>query len=145
MYTFNYFCFGHRMADNKKLNNFIADLDLEFRRSVNGKDYEVSYPYHGGQVDGDVYSVVFGFNITDDDDNPDYINVIRKVKEEDFIKGYNIFLSEYTNWLKTEDFSDFEEEELKTLKELIDFLEKTEPCFYSVEASSQENKKLIYK
>jgi hypothetical protein len=123
------------MADNKKLNNFIADLDLEFRRSVNGKDYEVSYPYHGGQVDGDVYSVVFGFNITDDDDNPDYINVIRKVKEEDFIKGYNIFLSEYTNWLKT-DFSDFEEEELKTLKELIDFLEKTEPCFYSVEASS---------
>lgn len=136
MYTYNIFCFGHKMADNKKLNNFISELDLEFSKSINGKIYKVSYPYHGGQVNGDTYSTIFGYEITDDDNNPDYINVIRNVKEEDFIKGYNIFISEYINMLKTDDFSDLNEDELKILTELIDFLEKTQPCFYSVQASS---------
>ena len=123
MYICNIFCFGHKMADNKKLNNFISDLDLEFSKSINGKIYEVSYPYHGGQVNGD-------------DNNPNYINEIRNAKEEDYIKEYNIFISEYINILKNDDFSYLNEDELKILKELIDFLEKTKPCFYSVEISS---------
>lgn len=136
MYICNIFCFGHKMADNKKLNNFISDLDLEFSKSINGKIYEVSYPYHGGQVNGDKYSIIFGYEITDDDNNPNYINEIRNAKEEDYIKEYNIFISEYINILKNDDFSYLNEDELKILKELIDFLEKTKPCFYSVEISS---------
>jgi hypothetical protein len=120
------------MSENPKLNNFIHDMDLEFSYNK----YEVDCPYHGGLIRGDIFPIIFGIQITCDDDNPDYINTIRNAKEEDYIQPYNEFLKEYLNFLKFDDFSDCDEDVLKNLSELIEYLENTNPCFYSVEASS---------
>lgn len=101
MYTFKMYCYGINTSVNEVLNNFIADYDLEFSKNVNKINYEVSTPYHGGQCSGDVYSVVFGTYITDDDNNPDYIKTIRTSNEEDYKESFDIFKSEYIDELKS--------------------------------------------
>ena len=131
------FCYGINTSVNEVLNNFIADYDLEFSKKVNKINYEVSTPYHGGQCSGDIYSVVFGTYITDDDNNPDYIKTIRTSNEEDYKESFDIFKSEYIDELKSILESDsFDEEETKLFNELIIFIENEEPSFYDVEASS---------
>ena len=119
------------MSNNPKLNNFIYDMDLTF--SYN--DCVVSKPYHGGQILDDIYSIVFGIEIACDDDNPDYISTVRNAKEEDYIQPYNEFLKEYFLDLKNADcYGDGID--AQWTGELIEYLENTNPCFYSVEASS---------
>lgn len=134
MYTFNYYVFGHRMAENKEINNTLNEFDIEFSTKVSGKTYEVDFPYHGGQVSGDLYSCVFGTIITDDDNNPDYINDVRSSKEDDYIKDYNIFLDQLKKNLtdnlgEDDDYDNF-------VPKLIDYLDSNSPTFYAVEASS---------
>ena len=70
MYTYNILCFGHELSANKELNNFLLMYDVEFFDVIKGNEWQVSFPYHGGQVKGDTHSCVFGTIITDDDDNP---------------------------------------------------------------------------
>lgn len=136
MYTFNVLCYGHKMSVNKELNNFIHDYDLVYDSKIDGKNYEVSTPYHGGQCAGDLYSTVFGIQITDDDGNPNYVDEVRAIKESDYTESYNKFVLEYIEDMKSliedEEFSD----EKETLLELVDFLINTEPSLYSVELSS---------
>jgi predicted house-cleaning noncanonical NTP pyrophosphatase (MazG superfamily) len=129
-------CYGHQLGINKKLNNFIYDYELVYDNIIDGKNYEVSTPYHGGQCAGDLYSTVFGIQITDDDNNPNYVSEVRSAKESDYKESYDKFLSEYINEIYTfindDEFSD----EKETLLELVDFLNTSEPCIYSVELSS---------
>jgi hypothetical protein len=124
------------MSVNKELNNFIHDYDLVYDSKIDGKNYEVSTPYHGGQCAGDLYSTVFGIQITDDDGNPNYVDEVRAIKESDYTESYNKFVLEYIEDMKSliedEEFSD----EKETLLELVDFLINTEPSLYSVELSS---------
>ena len=78
MYTFNIYCFGHDLSLNKELNNKLSEFDFEFSTKINGRNWEINFPYHGGQVHGDCYSCVFGTQITDDDNNKNYIKEIKK-------------------------------------------------------------------
>lgn len=34
MYTYNIFCYGHRIADNEEFNEFISENDLVFRETT---------------------------------------------------------------------------------------------------------------
>ncbi len=129
MYTFNFFVYGHRMANNPELNNSLREWDLEFQKG----DYEVSFPYNGGQVRGDIYSVIFGKIITDDDNNPNYVREVRNAKESDYEKDYQKFVNSYKQFLKD---VEFEGDDKILVEKLINFLDNTKPEFYSVEASS---------
>mgnify|MGYP000896186147 CR=1 FL=1 len=139
MYTFNLFVYGHKMSVNKDLNNQISDFDLYCSKFINGKKFEIYCPYHGGQILGDVYSVVFGTIITDDDNNSNLITEIQNFKKEDYEKDY----VEYLDFVKKDlidNKSVVDGEECKEynlfVDKLIDFLNNTKPQFYQVEASS---------
>lgn len=134
MYTFNYLVFGHNLAINHELNNAVHEFDLSFQTTINGKEFVVDTPYHGGQVNGDTLSVVFGCNITSDESNPDYINLIRNAKEEDYLADYNKFIDELTKDLTSNKGEEGDYD--KFVDELIKFLKENKPTFYSVEASS---------
>ncbi len=138
MYTFNYYCFGHKLSENKELNNLLHDYDVELRKNINGKSWEIDFPYHGGQIRGDVYSCVFGTIITDDDHNTNYVDEIRNSKEEDYIEDYNKFIEILLTELEkdVESAKDSEPEFEKVFNMLKEFLSKNSPKFYSVEASS---------
>lgn len=94
MYTFNLFCFGHQLEKNPELNNLLCEMDLDFSATINGKRFEVDFPYHGGKCRGDVYSCVFGTIITDDDQNILFVDTIRNSKESDYLDDYNQFLDQ---------------------------------------------------
>lgn len=135
MYIINNFVFGHNMSLNKELNNAISDFDFEFEKEISGKLFEVRTPYHGGQVDGDTYSVIFGIIITGDDGNKNYVSEVRAAKLENYISDYNEFLEACISELKlgkgtyNDDYDEF-------LDKLISYLQSTKPGFYSVESSS---------
>lgn len=136
MYTYNLFVFGHDVSKDKEINNLIWECDLEFRKTINGKKFEVSFPYHGGIVKGDTYAVLFGVYITDDDHNSNYVSEVRNAKEEDYINDYNQFLKEFIDNL-----TDFENglagtEDETDLKPLLDYLNNTKPEFYNLQVSS---------
>jgi len=114
------------MSRNKELNNLLHDYDLEFSKVINGKKFEISFPYNGSQVSGNIYSVIFGISITDDDQNPNYIDEVRGSKSSDYEVEYQQFLDEYIKDLS----SDIE------LSEITKYLKSTEPEFYSIQASS---------
>ena len=130
MYTFNYFRFGHKMSRNKELNNLLHDYDLEFSKVINGKKFEISFLYNGSQVSGNIYSVIFGISITDDDQNPNYIDEVRRANSSDYEVEYQQFLDEYVDWIK----SDGSNIELANL--LLNYLNSNKPEFYSVQGSS---------
>ena len=136
MYTFNYFCFGHKLSIDKELNNELHDNDFSFSRKINNRIYEIHFPYHGGQVSGDCYSCVFGTIITDDDGNPDYIDEVRNAQESDYIDDYNTFIMEMTIEFESDSYSEFEMHILKIFSKLKKFLSENNPEFYSVQASS---------
>ena len=139
MYTLNLFCFWHKMSLDKELNNLIVDLDLYFKTSINGRDWELSFPYHGGQVNGDCYSIIFGTVITDDDDNENYIDEIRNANEKDYINDYNEFITKlliaFDEDAKICD-AETNGEYSKILDRLKKFINTNKPEFYSVEVSS---------
>jgi len=134
MYTYNNYVFGHQLSVNKELNNELTEFDYEFSISINNKSFEISTPYHGGQCSGDVYSVIFGHVITDDDQNPDFVNEIRNAKEEDYIKEYLEFIKQ----VKVDLIRDkgLEKKYDEFCDKLITFIDSTKHTFYSVEASS---------
>lgn len=141
MYTYNLFCYGHRLGVKKDLNNKLMDFDIEFLKNINGKLWEVHFPYHGGQCGDMVYSCVFGHTITHDDNNPKYINIIRTSKEDDYQSDYETFLEYFYAELdnihkKYFEGESNEEEFTKFVEELKEFIGSNEPGFYSVEASS---------
>ena len=84
MYTFNIYCFGHDLSLNKELNNKLSEFDFEFSTKINGRNWEINFPYHGGQVQGDCYSCIFGTQITDDDNNKNYIKEVCDVTENGY-------------------------------------------------------------
>ena len=134
MYIIDNFVFGHELALNKKINNALVDFDAEFSTLVNKKRFVVEFPYHGGQVAGNTYSVIFGAPITDDDGNKDFIKEVRNAKEEDYADDYNKFIEEYIVALNENLGQDAEYDAF--IGELIDYLKNTKPGFYSVESSS---------
>ena len=133
MYTFNLFCFGLDLSIDEELNNNLWACDAQFNTKINGKEWEVDFPYHGGQCKGDVYSCVFGTIVSDSDNNSDFISDIRSAKEEDYIADYTKFIDIFLNRLR-EDESDPEIKEI--IESLESFIKSNKPCFYSVEASS---------
>jgi hypothetical protein len=148
MYTYNILCFGHELASNKELNNFLMMYDVEFFDVIKGNEWQVSFPYHGGQVKGDTHSCVFGNIITDDDDNPYYLQEVRGLKEEDYLPDYQIFLDKLfaecqddiehmnTNFNKSLEEIEYREAYIQLIGELKQFIKKNKPKFYTVEASS---------
>lgn len=134
MYTSNCFCFGHQLASDKKLNNLLQDWDVYFKININGRYWVVDFPYHGGQIDGDTYSCIFGTNITDDDDNPFYIDEVRNAKEEDYLTDYKIFLGKVVSGLEQD--AKLQPEFKDVVDKLKKFLQTNKPKFYSVEISS---------
>ena len=134
MYTFNLFIYGIQMSENPDINNLLHSCDAEFSTKINGKRWEVNFPYHGGQCRGDVYSCIFGIQISDDDRNPNYVSAIRNSKEEDYIEDFKIFLDQYISYLDQNFGTDPEFD--SDMKKIIDFIRNQKPCFYSVEASS---------
>lgn len=135
MYTYNLFIFGHKMSRNKKLNNFISDVDIEFSEKIGKNRYECTTPYHGGVTSGMTYPVLFGTQITDDDDNPNYIDEVRVANKDNYINEYNQFLAEFKKvaiTLKEE----LDEEDKPIIDELIQFFDSNDPEFYSLQVSS---------
>ncbi len=141
MYVINNFVYGHEMAVNEKLNNALHEFDVEFRKHINKKDFMVDFPYHGGQCAGDVSSVIFGTVITDDDGNRDFSKEIRNAKAEDYKEDYKIFLKSYIDYilenkgLDEEGFDEFANYD-EFADKLVNFLQSTEPDFYTVQSSS---------
>ncbi len=133
MYTYNIFCFGHQLEKNPDITDLVYELDLVFKYRVGDLKYSVEFPYHGGKCDGDIYSIIFGVEITDNDFNPDFIDQVRNAKEEDYKEGYNLFLDEYKKYLN--DCITDDEDEVQ-IKNIIEFLDNYDPKFYSVEVSS---------
>ena len=134
MYVINNFVFGHKLSDNKELNNTLCDYGIEYHKNINGKKFEVEFPYHGGRVNGDTYSCIFGMLITADDGNNDYIKEIRNSKEEDYLTNYNSFLESFIVMLNENKGQESDYDAF--VEKLIVFLKNTEPKFYSVESSS---------
>ena len=134
MYTYNIFVFGHDLSKNKDLNNSMEELCGGAQYIINGKKFKINRPYHGGQVRGDTFSVIFGIEITDDDDNPNYINKIKKSKKENYIEDYNLFINKLKEDCNKEMGVDNWYD--KMVKELFEFIDNNEPDFYTVEASS---------
>ena len=132
MYTYNRFCYGHQLELSPEINNSIYDLDLSFRHVTNKKVFCVDFPYHGGKSLGDVYSIICGIEICDDDFNPKYIDVVRSSKEEDYIEDYDLFITEYKKFLS--DIMDSEDE--VEIKKIISFFDNNRPKFYSIDTSS---------
>lgn len=139
MYTFNNFCFGHKLAKDKELNNLVHEYDLAFSTVINGKNFEIDFPYHGGQVRGDCYSCIFGTVITDDDQNNQYIDTVRSVKESDYLTDYQQFINELILSLEA-DITNCSDDELDDYQDFVnrlkEFIHNNKPEFYSVEASS---------
>lgn len=133
MYTYNLFIFGHNMSVNKKLNEFIGDMDIVLSKRIGNNKYECDLEYHGGSFD---YQILFGVNITDDDQNPNFINKVRDAKSSTYIDEYNIFLSDYIEeLLLATELGEFDEDR-DTVNELVSFLNTEKPDFYTLQVSS---------
>lgn len=137
MYIINNFVYGHRMFRSPALNNEMVENELSFRTNVNGKIYEVDFPYHGGQVDGDIYSVIMGHLITSDDGNENYTDEMIAViqNENEYREEYNIFLKRYIENIEG-GRGGYGENYDSVLDDLIEYLNNTEPEFYTVQSSS---------
>lgn len=133
MYTYNLVCYGHELSLDPVLNNLLRELDLEISTKINNKKWEIDFPYHGGQCMGDVYSCVFGTIITDDD-NPNLIDEIRNLKEEDYAYDYDTFLEFVFN--EIENLMETETEFIEVFNRLNEFIHNNKPNFYQVEVSS---------
>jgi hypothetical protein len=150
MYTYNLFCCGIDLTKKENLANHIEEI-CEFEMKINGKSYELTTPYQGGLVSGDVFPIVFGTIITDDDHNKEYTNEIRNAKESDYKEEYENFVKVLVNEIKNDNLlsdkeiesvdnnveqKEYIEDIIKKSNQLIDYIEKTEPHFYTMQVSS---------
>ena len=139
MYTFNTYVFGHNTKKDEKIHNLFLIYDLYFSEVYNGMKFEVDTPYHGGALKELEFPVIIGHTITDDDDNPDFLNEVRSSKEEDFIDSYQLFINDFKKII-TDDIDrcdEFEKEEYeKDVNTILTFLDNNKPEFYLVECSS---------
>ncbi len=132
MYTFNLFCFGHDLSSNEDLVNLLYEHDFLFSFSK-GENWKVDSMYHGGSTS--IPFVLGNVIISDDDvDKKTFLKKIRQSKEDEYIKDYKHFLSEYLEHLDSETKSD--QKLIDIVDELKTFLNNNEPCFYLLEASS---------
>ena len=137
MYTYNMLVFGHNFSIDPQVNNAIHDFDLEHLEVINGKTFEVSMPYHGGQIAGDTFSVVCGFEITDDDQNTNYLAEVKAFVEADYVENYRLFIESYKKVVVLPFLKETEsKEEFRVVAAILTFLESREPGVYTVEASS---------
>lgn len=135
MYIIKNFFFGHNLSINKELNNLVWEFDVYFNRTINNKQFVIETPYHGGQVDGDTLSIFCGINITDDDGNDLFLDIIQSSKKEDYEQEYNVFINQVIDEIlldKEDGLPDYNEFADKFVK----FLKETTPEFYFVESSS---------
>ena len=133
MYTFNLFCYGIDMSVEPELNNFLGEYELNFK--IGDREWELDFPYHGGQCRGDVFSCVFGTIISDDDNNPHFLNEVRHAKESDYEPGFRIFIEKFLTELE-EIRLELDDVDIVILDKTINFIKNTKPSFYMVEASS---------
>lgn len=153
MYTFNIVCFGLDTNNIEGLRDILCELDYEFSSSVivpgredeKNRDniYRISSLYHGN----DEEPWVFGAEVTDNDGNPNFINEIRNLKEEDYLPTYYQFKREVLKEIDedkvrlhnspSDELSQEEiDDEVSLLEQLKSILENNEPSFYQIEASS---------
>lgn len=109
MYTFNNLCYGVDF-NNLKLYDEFDDLDFllsdvlwNFKRKTNlsvkycndNLVFECDRWYHGGIIPSDkIISGVVGFNITCDDYNPNYVNIVRSIDESALKEEYDRIVTE---------------------------------------------------
>ncbi len=138
MYTYNVFCFGHNMMNNPELNNKLREY-ITYSTQIKNKKYVVEFPYHGGQVCGDVSSCIFGVEITDNDNNKNFLNKIRNAKESDYIDEYNEFLKKLIKDLDEDKTNAHEDCDIGYdyfVEELKNYIQTHKPEFYLIEVSS---------
>lgn len=141
MYTYNYFCFGHDLSKDKNLIDRLYEWDIDHSKMINGNEYTLRFHYHGGKCGDDPHSCVLGVVITDDDNNSNYINEVRNVREVQYVLDYIEFINDLFTILKQDCDSDaFEGNDKEDFKKLVDdlsvFLRDNVPGFYTVEVSS---------
>lgn len=137
MYIINNLMYGHNFSKNKELSDLLYEYDVYETQSKGSIEYKVQLPYHGGQVAGDIPSVMFGAFITDDDGNPSYVKELREAKEETYKEGYQEFVQYFLTAMKGSVEQDPSDEEYNEFVEKLErFLSENEPEFYSVESSS---------
>ena len=134
MYTYNLYIYGHKIDEDPELNSDITHFFDGFNKVIDGKEFEVSSPYHGGRVRGDIFPVIFGHIITDDDHNTYLIDTIRNFKEEDYEKSYSKFIDELMKDINSEKGTDDEYDLI--VDRLQKFISNNKPQLYSVEVSS---------
>lgn len=130
MLIYNIFCFGHRIADNEKLNNLLFEFDLEISKKINNKKWEISFPHHSIQISG-AYSCLFGTEITSDYNNPNFINIVRLSDVNNYLHDYNLFLSQVIS--NFESIAKLEPEFKQVVDILKEFIENNKADFYLVE------------
>jgi hypothetical protein len=136
MYTFKHYVYGHDLSKEPELNNGLWEFDLCYSKVINDKEFEIEYPYHGGQISGDVYSCIFGCIITDDDNNDNLISEIQNFKKEDYEKDYLTFIDFVKKDLIDNKGIDDDTNYDSLVDKIISFLDSNEPKLYTVEASS---------
>ena len=92
-------------------------------------------PYHGGQVAGDVQSIIFGTIVTDDDGNKLFAKEIKGAKKKDYKSDYKLFIDAFLNDLDQNRIEDDDEYD-EFVDKLTKFIKNTKPDFYMVESSS---------
>lgn len=133
MYTYNLLCFGinPELIDTEVL----SEIDFEMKSSI--KDWGVKTHYHGGAGESP-YTI--GCIISDDDNNPEYINLVRSLREEDYMENYNTFKAELlTSIISDIEICEGDKDEEYALEPLLSFkkiVEETTPTFYAVQVSS---------
>jgi hypothetical protein len=142
MYVINNFVYGHKLSDcGHDLTTDIHEWDIHYVETINGKEFQFYFPYHGGQTSYDIASCIFGCCVSHDDGNSSYVNEVRNAKEEDYKEDYKIFIENLKKDLIVNEYLEEDDEEgnetyNEMVKNLTDFINSNEPEFYSVESSS---------
>jgi len=147
MYTFNNFIYGHNCNplsydEEPKINIALTSsciLEwLEGRTTIDGINFDIDSPYHGGSH---YTPIIFGVDIACDDDNPEWLEVVRNANESDYSDTYNKFLVIFFKKLndlelKFESDGHLDEETKEQFEYVRKYFIRTEPGFYLCEASS---------
>lgn len=136
MYTYKLLIFGHDISSDEELYDDMVQADINFSAKV-GKigdeelSFEVKTHYHGAS---DTTPYTFGIQITDDDNNPNYIKTVRALKEEDYMEMYENGLGQLIASLESDRGDSIEFD--RFLDGLATFVKDNKPTFYAMEVSS---------